>query len=68
VCDGDPTWRISRRVDAVVSWACDEDLYTVCHRLQRDWEVSELVVVSQTKLREWSEVRSSLDAVAEETR
>lgn len=66
VCDvSDPNWRITRRGDAVVSWACDEDLYTVCHRLQRDWEITELVVVNQTKLREWNEISGSLAAVVD---
>lgn len=52
VCHSDPMWRIDRRGDAVVSWACDDDVYTVLHNLQRDWEVTELVVRSSVKLSE----------------
>lgn len=37
-------WRIHRRGDAVVSWACNLHLAEECHRLQRDFEVTELVV------------------------
>lgn len=65
VCHADPLWRLVRRGDAVVSWACDEDLYTVCHRLQRDWEVTELVITHSAKLREWVEISQTLDAVAD---
>lgn len=46
VCLSDPTWRIERRGDAVVSWACDDDLATECHNLRRDWERTELVISS----------------------
>lgn len=52
VCDSDPVWRIDRRGDAVVGWACDDDLSTVLHNLQRDWEITELVVRNSVKLNE----------------
>ena len=40
-----PDWRIQRRGDAVVSWACDNHLARVCRELQREWEPrTELVV------------------------
>ena len=49
VCDSpDPTWRIVRRGDAVVSWACQDDLSTVCFGLQRDWEKTQLIVTTAT--------------------
>lgn len=63
VCDSDdPTWRITRRGDVVTSWACDTHLPVVCDRLQRDWEITELVVVHQRKQREWSDINRTLRA------
>lgn len=44
ICDREPQWTIDRRGDAVVSWACGNDLAAVCDDLQRDYEVTELVV------------------------
>lgn len=41
-CDGVPRWRIDRRGDAVVSWACLDHLGIECERLQRSWETTEL--------------------------
>lgn len=65
VCGTDrPHWTITRRGDAVVTWSCDAHLAEVAHRLQRDWEVTELVVRSALKLREWHEIGRSLDDVA----
>lgn len=40
----DPKWRIQRRGDAVVSWACSDHLDEVCQGLQREWERTELQV------------------------
>ena len=52
ICDGtDPHWTIMRRGDVVTSWACDEHLATVCERLQRDFEVTELIVRDSRKAR-----------------
>jgi len=52
VCDGtDPHWYIMRRGDVVVSWACDAHLSRVCERLQRDREVTELIVTDSRKAR-----------------
>ncbi len=39
-----PTWRLDRRGDAVVTWACNLDLAEVCRRLQRPRERTEVVV------------------------
>ena len=65
VCDTDrPTWTVTRRGDAVVSWACDPHLAEVAHRLQRDWEVTELVVRLAPKVWEWHEIGRTLDDVA----
>jgi hypothetical protein len=55
VCDGtDPHWTIMRRGDVVTSWACDDHLAVVCERLQRDFEVTELIVRDSRKAREWA--------------
>jgi hypothetical protein len=43
-CTGIPAWRVLRRGDAEVTWACARDLDAECCRLQRDGEVTELVV------------------------
>lgn len=66
VCDDTPSWRLTRIGDAVVSWACNGHLALVCHRLQRDWEITELVVTSFSKSKEWREIAESLKAVADE--
>ena len=59
-CDGEPTWQITRRGDVAVSWACPADLSTVADRMQRDFEVTELVVVHYRKLAEWHAIGRSL--------
>lgn len=59
----EPTWTITRRGDAAVSWACDPHLATVAHRLQRDWEVTELVVRLRPKAIEWAEIGQRLAEV-----
>jgi hypothetical protein len=68
VCQGEAVWSLLRRGDAVVSWACDGDVAAVCHRLQRDWEVTELVVVHFGKRVEWAEIGQSLRDVDEAAR
>ena len=66
VCDDtDPHWVLTRRGDVVVSWACDADLAQVAVRLQRDHEVTELVVSDARKAREWTGVSRSLNAIAD---
>lgn len=53
VCDNaDPHWHLMRRGDVVVSWACDSHLSEVCERLQRDHEVTTLLVTDYRKARE----------------
>lgn len=66
VCDGDPLWRITRVGDVVVSWACSSDLSAVCESLQRDFEVTELVVEHQPKLHEVVEINRALEDIASE--
>ncbi len=66
VCDGPHDWRITRCGDAALSWACNPHLAAVCTKLQRDWEVTELVVVLAAKAREWAEITTDLDTTADE--
>lgn len=63
ICHGEPRWRIERRGDAVVSWACDPHLADVCHRMQRDSEITELVVTDRIKRQEWLGIAKSLDVL-----
>lgn len=63
ICDGtDPHWHIMRRGDVVVSWACDDHLSTVCERLQRDREVTELIVSDSRKARERAAADRHMDS------
>lgn len=60
-CAGeDPHWRIERLGDAVVSWACDAHLVAVCDGLQRDFEISQLVVTDARKRQEWAGIAAAL--------
>jgi hypothetical protein len=63
---GAPTWTVTRRGDAAVSWACDAHLAATAHRLQRDWEVTELVVRLRPKAVEWAEIGQRLAAVTKD--
>lgn len=64
ICHTEPRWYLIRSGDVVVSWACDQHLSEVCHRLQRDNEITELVVTDYVKRLEWLGVAKSLDGVA----
>jgi hypothetical protein len=44
MCGHVPQFRLERRGDAVVSWACAGHLADECVNLQRDWETTEIVV------------------------
>jgi hypothetical protein len=66
VCEAEPLWRILRRGDAVVSWACPEHLSQICDRLQRDWELTEVVVTNHAKAVEWSEIAKTLAGATKE--
>lgn len=44
MCGHVPQWRLDRRGDAVVSWACADHLSDEIVNLQRDWENTEVVV------------------------
>ena len=66
VCDAaDPHWVLTRRGDVAVSWACDDDLAQVAARLQRDHEVTELVVSDARKAREWAGISRALGAITD---
>lgn len=66
ICEGDPAWTIVRRGDVVVSWSCSVDLSDVCYSMQRDHEITELVITDSRKAREWNEISKSLDNVIKE--
>lgn len=66
-CDGDPSWRITRIGDVAVTWACDAHLAIECHRMQRDWEITELSIKSSPKLRETVEINNRLRDIADST-
>jgi hypothetical protein len=64
--DADPRWNLTRRGDVVTSWACDAHLATVAGRLQRDHEVTKLVVTDARKAREWAGIGRALNEIAGE--
>lgn len=43
-CNKYPNWRVLRRGDSAVTWACDEHLAPVCRQFQRMGEITELVL------------------------
>lgn len=64
-CDGgEVLWSILRVGDAVVSWACNQHFSEVALDLQRDHEVTELIVTYRPKALEWAEITKTLDDVA----
>jgi hypothetical protein len=66
VCGGtDPHWNVTRRGDVVTTWACDHHIAHVLTGLQRDFEVTELVVSDARKAREWAGVGRKLEAIAD---
>ena len=64
VCHASPKWSLLRRGDAVVDWACHAHLSAVCDRLQRDHEVTEVVVKNYPKSVEWSSISRTLNTIA----
>ena len=64
VCDADPHWRIIRVGDVVISWSCDAHLATICDRLQRDFELTQLAIWDSRKMRACAEIGKSLDSIA----
>jgi hypothetical protein len=65
VCDtANPRWNITRRGDVVTTWACDDHLASACAGLQRDHEVTGLVVVDSRKAVEWAGIHRSLEQIA----
>jgi hypothetical protein len=63
-CDGEPVWTITRRGDVVVTEACNDHLAVECARLQRDHEVTELVVVDYAKAVEYAGITRRLNEIA----
>ena len=54
------TWTVMRRGDVAVSWACPAHLSRVCLWMQRDHEVTELVVTHSAKAAEWAAINEAL--------
>lgn len=67
-CHDTADWRITRRGDAVVEWACQEHLAMICTYLQRDHEITELVITDHRKATEWNAIGKALHAIAKEAR
>jgi hypothetical protein len=64
ICNAHPGWRIERQGDAVISWACNNHLAAECDRLQRDYEVSRLVVLHYAKMAEVADINRMLREIA----
>lgn len=65
ICDAaDPHWVIERRGDAVITWSCDDDLSAVVAGLQRDHEVTAVIVADSRKAREWAGIGRALERIA----
>lgn len=64
VCHCEPTWTLVRQGDVVVSWACKAHVSAVLLRLQRDHEVTQIVVTHTPKALEWADIARGLRAVA----
>ena len=60
-------WMLTRRGDAVVTWSCDTHLAQVTEGLQRDHEVTEVVVCDARKAQEWAGITRSLNRIAGES-
>lgn len=58
-----PDWTITRRGDVARTWACEKHLHDLCVDLQRDHEVTQIVVEPFAKKREWAEIGELLRKV-----
>ncbi len=65
-CDAEPMWSLVRKGDVVCNWACSEHFNEVALFLQRDHEITELVVVHSPKAVEWAEINRTLESVINE--
>lgn len=59
-----PHWEVLRKGDVVVTWACDDHLAAECEGLQRDHEVTELIVTDYPKALEWAAIGRALGRIA----
>jgi len=50
VCASSPTWTIKRIGDGAWSWSCPDHLSPVCAMMQRDGELTQLIVTLARKL------------------
>ncbi len=65
-CDHAAFWTIARKGDAAISWSCSDHFSTVALHMQRDHEITELVVKHTSKSLEWAEINASLRDVLNE--
>jgi hypothetical protein len=65
ICGIDPLWSITRRGDVAISWACPEHMSQVCSALQRDHEITQLVVTHMAKSHEWAEIGETLRKIGD---
>jgi len=63
VCGGDAVWTLTRRGDVAATWADAEHLHEVLLNLQRDFEVTEIVVRHYGKTVEWADIDRSLTSI-----
>jgi hypothetical protein len=66
VDNGEADWSLTRIGDLATSWACDPHLPAVLRDLQRDWEITKVVVRDCRKLHEHADIGEALDRVAKE--
>jgi hypothetical protein len=65
ICDArDPHWSLTRRGDVATAWACDDHLAQAAEGLQRDHELTELVIRDSRKAREWAGITRVLNEIA----
>lgn len=57
-----------RRGDVVISWACDDHLVHVVKDLQRDNEITELIVTDARKALAAAEYQRALDRIGRDSR
>jgi hypothetical protein len=62
-CNSEPMWTLTRQGDVATSWACPEHLSEVAEGLQRDTEITRLIVTLSAKEHEWAEIEKALAKV-----
>lgn len=64
VCEAEPVWTILRRGDVALTWACADHVHAAAVDMQRDWEVTELVIHLAAKAAEWAAIDQGLREIA----